>query len=202
MKPTAMHSNVNTNGLVSGANQHAAQFTAVGDPRNRRIAGIYIRNGRYKAQLWVDRDDGQKTARKFPLLTADGAPVANLAQAKDAADVLRNDRREKKLPTSGHKLKFADYVKTYFAKPMTVAKKPDTLKRERWALNRWKEHVGDVRIDRLDAVPIAALRDKRLRSGTHAPSTDVALDEHLARPDNVEAIREVALPGNRLARFE
>ena len=162
-----MQSKVNPNGLVSGANKHGAQFTAVRDSRNRRIAGIYIRNGRYYAQLWVDRHDGQKTARKFPLHTADAAPVANLVQAKEAADVLRNDRREKNLPTSGHKPKFADYIETYFAKPVTAAKKPDTLKLERWALNRWKDHLGDVRIDRIDASAISALRDKRLRSGTH-----------------------------------
>lgn len=60
------------------------------------------------AQLWADRDDGQKTARKFPLRTADGAPVANLAQAKESAGVLRNERREKKLSISRHKPKFAD----------------------------------------------------------------------------------------------
>jgi integrase len=158
---------VDPNGLVSGANKHGAQFTGVRDSRNRRVAGIYVRNGRYYVQLWVDRDDGQKTARKFPLITADGDPVVNLVQAKEAADVLRNDRREKNLPTSGHKPKFADYVETYFAKPVTAAKKPDTLKLERWALNRWKEHLGDVRIDRIDASAIAALRDKRLRAGTH-----------------------------------
>ena len=109
-----MQSKVDPNGLVSGANKHGAQFTGVRDSRNRRVAGIYVRNGRYYAQLWVDRDDGQKIARKFPLLTADGDPVTNLVQAKEAADVPRNDRREKNLPTSGHKPKFADYVETYF----------------------------------------------------------------------------------------
>jgi hypothetical protein len=76
------------------------------------VPGLYIRNGRYYAQLWVSREDGAKTARKFPLLTQDGVPVASLAEAKEAADVLRNDRREKALPTSGHKPKFADCVET------------------------------------------------------------------------------------------
>lgn len=123
----------------------------------------------------MSREDGQKTARKFPLLKPDGAPVANLNQAKEAADVLRNDRREKKLPTSGHKPKFADYVETYFAKPVTAAKKPDTLKLERWALTRWEEHLGDVRIDRIEASDIAALRDKRLRSGSHPRTVNLDL---------------------------
>ncbi len=175
MKRTAMQSNAETDGLGSGTMKHGAQFIGVRDSRNRRVAGIYTRNGRFYAQLWVSRDDGKKTARKFPLLTPDGVPVANLAEAKEAADVLRNDRREKALPTSGHKPKFADYIETYFAKPVTTAKKPDTLKLERWALNRWKDHLGDVRIDRIDAAAIASLRDKRLRAGTHPRTVNLDL---------------------------
>ena len=109
------------------------------------------RNGRFYAQLWMTRNDGQKTARKFPLLTPEGAPVASLSEAKEAAEVLRNDRREKNLPTSGHQPRFADYIETYFLKPVTARKKPATLKLERWALKRWQEHLGDVRIDRIPA---------------------------------------------------
>ena len=111
--------------------------------------------------------DGAKTARKFPLLTPDGVSVANLSEAKEAADVLRSNRREKALPISGHKPKFADYVETYFAKPSVAGKKAGTLENERQALNRWKKHLGDARIDRIDASDIAALRDKRLRGGAH-----------------------------------
>ena len=80
----------------------------------------------------MSREDGAKTARKFPLLNRDGVPVANLAEAKEAADVLRNDRRENVLPTSGHKPKFADYIETYFAKPNVAAKKTGTLQNERF----------------------------------------------------------------------
>jgi len=160
-----MQSNAETNGSGSSTIKHGAQFIGVRDSRNRRVAGIYNRNGRFYAQLWVSREDGAKTARKFPLLTQEGAAVANLAEAKEAADVLRNDRREKALPTSGHKPKFADYVETYFAKPNVTAKKPGTLENERQALNRWKAHLGDARIDRIEASDIAALRDKRLRAG-------------------------------------
>ena len=175
MKRIATQSEADTTGNGSSTVKHGAQFIGVRDSRNRRVPGLYQRNGRFYAQLWVTRDDGQKTARKFPLLTPDGAPVASLSAAKEAADVLRNDRREKNLPTSGHKPKFADYIETYFAKPVTAGKKPDTLKLERWALNRWKEHLGDVRIDRIDAAAIASLRDKRLRSGSHPRTVNLDL---------------------------
>jgi len=147
----------------------------VRDSRNRRIAGLYQRNGRFYAQLWVTRDDGQKTARKFQLRTPEGASVSSLVEAKEAAEVLRNDRRERNLPPSGHKPKFADYIETYFAKPVTARKKPDTLKLERWALSRWKEHLGDVRIDRIDAAAVASLRDKRLRGGSHPRTVNLDL---------------------------
>lgn len=101
--------------------------------------------------------------------------MASLSEAKEAADVLRNDRREKNLPTSGHKPKFADYIEAYFLKPVTARKKPDTLKLERWALKRWQEHLGDVRIDRIDAAAIASLRDKRLRGGSHPRTVNLDL---------------------------
>ncbi len=165
MKRIASQSNGGITVTGSSTKAHGAQFIGVRDSRNRRVRGIYTRNGRYYAQLWVSREDGTKTARKFPLLTPDGAPVTNLAEAKEAAEVLRNDRRENVLPMSGHKPKFADYVETYFAKPHVTAKKPGTLENERQALNRWKAHLGDVRIDRIEASDIAAQRDKRLRAG-------------------------------------
>ena len=79
----------------SSTKKHGAKFIAVRDSRKRAVPGLYQRNGRFYAQLWVSRDDGQKTARKFPLLTPDGEAVANLIEAKEAADILRNDRREK-----------------------------------------------------------------------------------------------------------
>lgn len=108
--------------------------------------------------------------------------------------MLRNDRREKNLPTSGHKPKFADYIETYFAKPVTAAKKPDTLKMEGWALNRWKEHLGDVRIDRIDAAAIASLRDKRLRSGSHPHTVNldlIALRNVLKQAVKDDCLREM-----------
>jgi len=39
----------------------------VRDSRNRRGRGLYQRNGRYYAQLWVDRGYGKKSARRFPV---------------------------------------------------------------------------------------------------------------------------------------
>jgi len=143
-----------------------AEFIPVVDSRNRKLPGIYTRNGRYYGQLWVDREDGTKTARKFPLLDAEGQPVKTMPAAKEAMEVLRHSRRERKLPLGGPKPTFFTYVDTYFSKAEVAAKKKGTLDNERWNLERWKEHLGDIRLDRIDARHIAALRDKRLRAGS------------------------------------
>jgi len=166
MKRRASQSNGVTTSTGSNTKGHGAQFIGVYDSRNRRVSGLYTRNGRYYVQLWVTREDGKKTARKFPL-TKDDVAVTNLNEAREAADVLRNDRREKRLPTSGHKPEFADYVETYFGKPTVAAKKESTLASERQALKRWKAHLGKVRINRIEAGDISAFRDKRLRAGLH-----------------------------------
>ncbi len=44
------------NGISPIFNQanHGAQFTPARDSRNRRVPGLYLRNGRYYGQLWVD----------------------------------------------------------------------------------------------------------------------------------------------------
>ncbi|MBA2435103.1 MAG: tyrosine-type recombinase/integrase [Chthoniobacterales bacterium] len=144
---------------------HAGKFIAVRDSRNRRLAGLYQRNGRYYVQLWIDRG-GKKTARRFPLLREDVCPPRNLVEAKEAAEIKRNDRRENKLPTAGLKPIFADYQATYLAKAKVQRKGKDTLYNERLALARWAEHLGRVRVDRIITPLIVAFLERRLAGGT------------------------------------
>src|SRR3954453_7791353 len=92
---------------------HRANFTAVRDSRNRRVPGLYQRNGRYYCQLWVDLGNGRKAARRFALLNDDGAPANSLNEAKQALEVKRHERREKALPTLGRKPLFHDYCAAY-----------------------------------------------------------------------------------------
>ncbi|XHR27259.1 MAG: hypothetical protein ACFUZC_15075 [Chthoniobacteraceae bacterium] len=110
MKRSATPMNGETTSTSCSSAGYGEQFMAVRDSRKRRVPGFYVRNGRYYAQLWVPREDVQKTVRRFSLVTPKGVPATNLVEAKESADILRNDRREKVLPTSGNKPKFADYV--------------------------------------------------------------------------------------------
>src|SRR6266498_4808207 len=106
------------NGISPASNQasHGAQFTPARDSRNRRVPGLYLRNGRYYSQLWVDLGNGKKGPRRFPLVDGDNQPVYALHAAKEALEIKRHERRQNKLPTTGRKPVFADYCETYFEK--------------------------------------------------------------------------------------
>lgn len=152
-------------GRESNGDQHKAKFTPASDSRNRRVPGLYIRNGRYYAQLWVDRGNGTKGPKRFPLVDRDNLPIRSLQAAKEALEVKRHERRERKLPTAGRKPLFADYSELYFAKATVQRKRPGTLENERQAIARWRSHLGHIRIDRIATPNISAYVEKRLRGG-------------------------------------
>src|SRR5437867_12955470 len=64
------------------SSNHRAQFISARDSRNRRIPGLYIRGGRFYAQLWVDLGNGKKAARRFPLRDGDNQPVRTRSEER------------------------------------------------------------------------------------------------------------------------
>jgi integrase len=155
------------NGLSSVTTEanHRAEFTPARDSRNRRVPGLYLRNGRYYCQLWVDLGNGKNGPRRFPLVDGDNQPIRSLAEAKEALEIKRHERREKKLPTTGRKPLFADYCELYFQKGKVQRKRPGTVENERQAIARWRDFLGHVRIDRIATPAISAYVDKRLKGG-------------------------------------
>lgn len=170
-------------GTNSSTTKHRPSFTTVRDSRNRRVPGLYIRNGRYYAQLWADRGDGKKTARRFPLLTADKVPVQNLIEAKEAMDVLRSVRRQNELPKAGRKPTFSDYAEVYFSKATVNKKRAGTLENEKQAVARWKSWLGHVRVDRIETSLIAGFVDARLKGGTFGGRVLKPVSERTANLD-------------------
>lgn len=152
-------------GLHSSSKTSRFQFIPARDSRNRRIPGLYFRHGRYYGQLWSDAGNGKKTARRFALKDGDNEPVRNVQEAREALEIKRNERRECRFPTPGHKPLFVDYCATYFDKAKVQRKRLGTLDGERQALARWCDHIGHVRIDRIATPSIAAFIDKRLKGG-------------------------------------
>src|SRR5437016_8952028 len=155
------------NGISPVSNQanHGAQFTPARDSRNRRVPALYLRNGRYYGQLWVDLGNGKKGPRRFPLVDDDNRPVRGLVAAKEALEIKRHERRENKLPTLGRKPLFADYCEVYFQKAKVQRKRPGSVENERQAAARWRDFLGHVRIDRIGTPAISAYIDKRLKGG-------------------------------------
>jgi integrase len=186
-----------TEALKSSANGkqgkpiHRAQFIPARDSRNRRVPGLYLRNGRFYAQLWVDLGNGKKSARKFPLFDSDNLPVRNLHEAKEALEIKRHERREEILPTfTGRKPRLGDYAQAYLDKAIVQRKRPGTVENERQALARWESHLGHVRIDKLTTPMITSFVEKRLKGGIFGKRKLEAVSERTANLDTI-ALRNV-----------
>jgi hypothetical protein len=128
---------------------HFAKFMPVRDSRNRLVRGLYQRNGRYYAQLWVDCGYGKKSPRRFPLFTPDNSHARTLQEAKETLEVKRHERREDALPLLGRKPIVGDYCDAYFEKARVQRKRPGTIENERQAIVRWRSHLGHLRIDKI-----------------------------------------------------
>ena len=70
--------------MQSVLQNHLAKFISVRDSRNRRVRGLYQRNGHYYAQLWVDRGYGRKSARKPAL-----QPIRYFSRHSGLNDLIR-----------------------------------------------------------------------------------------------------------------
>lgn len=144
---------------------HRSQFIPAKDSRNRRVPGLYIRNGRYYALLWADTGNGKKAPRRMPLFDDDQQPARTLTAAKEALEIKRHERRENKLPTAGRKPSLVDYCAVYFQKATVQRKRIGTIKNERQALGRWCDYIGQIRIDQITPALISGFLDKRLKGG-------------------------------------
>jgi integrase len=147
---------------LSRTKKHAGQFIAARDSRNRRVPGLYIRNGRYYAVLWSDRGDGRKVTRRFPLYDDNQRPIRTLTEAKAALITLRQDNQQERLPLAGHKPGFNVFSTGYLNMALTRAKRPRTQEKEKASIELWRGHLGDVRVDRINTPMLKSLVEKRL----------------------------------------
>ena len=138
---------------------HTASFHAVTDSRKRKVRGLWQRNGRYYAQVRVDLGNGRTAPRRIAL------DADNLDKAKAELERTRTERRAGTLPTTGHRPKFDDFAREYFASATFAQKKASTQGIERQALNRWMSHLGGIRLDKITAPMIHSYREKRLSLG-------------------------------------
>jgi integrase len=151
--------------------QRQAQYQRVYDERKRPIRGLWVRNGRYYAQLTLEDElTGNKQVRRVPL---EGA--ATPAQAREKIEELRVNRRKGKLPILRRTPKFSDFADAYikFYKQAKDAKRASTLETEQYAINQWKNHLGHVRLDKIKRIHIDRFIAARQKAGMSARTVNL-----------------------------
>src|SRR6059058_4378905 len=124
------------------SSNHRAQFIAARDTRNRRIPGLYIRGGRYYAQLWVDLDNGKKAARRFPLRDGDNQPVRTSSAARGTRDQAARTAPESPSQPGTQTSILQITSGPILRKQKYSARGPGTMENERQATERWRDHLG------------------------------------------------------------
>ena len=159
------------NSTVRIRRQHDAQYQKVCDERKRPIRGLWVRNGRYYAQLTVeDEHTGQKQVRRVPL---EGATTP--AQANQKFEELRVNRRKGRLPVLKLTPKFSEFADAYMAfyKQAKDAKRASTLETEQYAINQWKTHLGHMRLDKIKRIHINDFIAARQAAGMSARTVNL-----------------------------
>jgi integrase len=163
MQAKAIASNGGSGTVVSQNQHRASRYNKVLDQRKRPIRGLWERNGRFYAQITVeDQTTGVKRVKRVPL---EGATTN--AQAVAKFHELLTQRSKGALPVLKRTPKFADYATKYFEfyEKVKDAKRASTLETERFAIDRWNEHLGDVRLDRITRALVNSFIAKRQEEG-------------------------------------
>ena len=193
---------------VAKESKGTASFQPVFDSRKRKVPGLWLRGERYYAQLRVDLGNGRTAPRRLPLV------ATTLDGARGELERKKTERRDGRLPRTGHRPKFGDFAREYLASPTLAAKKTRTQNSERQAIGRWVQHLGEVRLDKITPAHIFGYRDKRLASGTSARTVNldvIALRnvlklarerEHIERLPEFQQLRQKPSPKKSLLTKE
>jgi integrase len=156
-----------TNRLVVGRQQsHDANFAKVLDGRKQPIRALWVRNGRFYAQLKIENPiTGLKKTRRVPLNDVNGQPVQSPAQAVAELKRLQTQRADNLLPILERTPKFTDYVLRYlaFISSGQGTKKLGTIQKEKAILARWTDYLGQLRIDQIKRVHVNRFIEARLK---------------------------------------
>jgi integrase len=117
------------------------------DERKRAIRGLWLRNGRYYAQVTLEDDyTGTRAVRRVPLESA-----SMPAQARQLLEEILVNRKSGKLAVLKLTPRFEEFANQYldFYKQAKDAKRASTLETEGYAIDRWKEHLGQLRLGKI-----------------------------------------------------
>ncbi len=140
--------------------QHAtATYQKVQDERKRPIRGLWVRNQRYYAQMTVeDPHTGKKQVRRVHL---EGANTP--AQAREKFEELLVSRRKGSLTTLKRTPTFSEFAEKYleFYRQAKDAKRASTIETESYAIDRWKAHLGNMRLNQIKRMHVDGFVAKR-----------------------------------------
>jgi len=148
---------------------HGGSFAKALGPRKQPIRGLWVRNGRYYAQLKVENPvTGMKRTRRVPLVDREGKPALSVAQAVAEMKRLQTQRADNRLPLLERAPKFSDQVIRHldFIKSGQGTKKPATIAKETYCLGRWTDFLGTLRLNQIKRVHIHRFIEARLKEDT------------------------------------
>ena len=85
----------------------SAEYRRVRDKSKRPIRGLWKRGGTFYARLTLEDDEGRKDTKRIPL------KALTVAQAKEALDELRTERKRGRLKARPMSPTLASYIETY-----------------------------------------------------------------------------------------
>ncbi len=148
---------------------HVATFAKVFDGRKQPIRGLWVRNGRFYAQLKIENPvTGVKKTKRIPLLDKDGVAVSTIPQAVAELNRLHTHRADDTLRQVSRTDKFKDYAKRYLD-VIEGTKATGTIEKEKSILGRWTDEIGELRLDQIKRVHVNRFIEARLKE-TPAPS--------------------------------
>lgn len=155
-------------GINVKGKEHAGRFHAVLNTRNRKVKGMVERNGRYYAQMRVTLPDGKTKALRIPL------EATRLDHAIVEAEGKRTEKHKGDIKLPGVRPTLAKLVEEYLESNIGtrrtrgmgyLSKSESTRDHEKQSLNRWIDHLGGKRIDRIEERDLVAFVNKRTREG-------------------------------------
>lgn len=141
----------------------------VRDSRNRKVPGLYVRNGRFYGLLWTEPRPGErKRGVRRPLFVQEGVPCTNRDEARAALEKWRVEDRDGKKAMIGRKPRLSKWVAEYLDLATTKDKKERTRRIEKEALARWVAGLGDPTLDKIATPALHSYFQRRLAGGSLA----------------------------------
>jgi integrase len=180
-------------------------YRKVLDGRKHPIRGLWIRSGRFYAQLtFPNPSTGAKEVRRIALLDPDTKrPVRSAAEAVKALQRLKVKREDPStLPVLGRTPKFSEFAATYIAGLRAVgALRPATIGKTKAILDLWVDHFGEnMRLAGITKSHILRFIEKRAGANISPRTCNldvIALRGCLKRAMAEDLIRDIPMRGLR-----